>query len=308
MSEKPPSMHHVGVGVTRRRIEITGPSGRKLEVELAGPDDGQALIFHTGTPSAGTLFAALIEAGAGRGVRHIAYSRPGYAGSERDAERSVADCVQDVSAIADQLGLEQFLTVGTSGGGPHALAFAALLAHRVRAAATIASVAPRLADGLDWAAGMGEENLEEFGAAEAGEEQLLAYLERARAELASATGAELQDALGDLLCEADRRALTGAYAEHLAESMRAALARGPWGWFDDDMAFLREWGFDLGAIARPVTIWQGEQDRFVPYSHGQWLAERVPAAGAQLRPRHGHLSLAIDSYGEVLDDLIARAG
>jgi pimeloyl-ACP methyl ester carboxylesterase len=308
MSEKPPRMHGAPVGVTRQRIEIAGPSGRKLEVELAGPDDGQALIYHTGTPSAGTLFVALIEAGAARGVRHIAYSRPGYAGSDRDAGRRVADCAQDVGAIADQLGVEQFLTVGSSGGGPHALACAALLGQRVRAAATIAGVAPRLAEGLDWAAGMGAENLDEFHAAEAGEEQLLAYLERERAELARASGAELHAALGDLLSEPDRRELTGAYAEHLAESMRAALARGPWGWFDDDMAHMREWGFDLGAITRPVTIWQGEQDRFVPFSHGQWLAEHVPAAAAQLRPRHGHLSLAIDSYGEVLDDLIARAG
>jgi pimeloyl-ACP methyl ester carboxylesterase len=169
------------------RLQIDGARGR-LDVELGGPDDGQVVVFHTGTPSAGTLFASMIDAGSERGLRHVVYSRPGYGTSQRAAGRSVGDCALDVAAIADALGIERFFTVGWSGGGPHALACAALLPERVIAAATIASVAPRSAEGLDWLAGMGQENLDEFAAAEAGEEQLLAFLEPARAELVSAAG------------------------------------------------------------------------------------------------------------------------
>jgi pimeloyl-ACP methyl ester carboxylesterase len=289
-------------------MRIVGPHGRRIDVEIAGAEDGQALVFHTGTPSAGMLFAPLVEAGAARGLRHIAYSRPGYGRSDRLPGRAVADCAEDVVAIADELGVEQFFTLGWSGGGPHALACAALLPERVFAAATIASVAPRRAEGLDWPEGMGAENLEEFGGAEAGEEQLLAYLEREGAEMARASGPDLRAALGDLLSEVDNSVLTGEFADYLAASMHAGLAHGLWGWFDDDLAFIRDWGFDLDSVARPVTIWQGEQDRFVPFAHGAWLAGHVAGARPLLCPDHGHLSLAVGSYGEVLDDLIASAG
>jgi len=106
-------------------LQIEGASGR-LDVQIGGPADGQTVVFHTGTPSAGRLFAPMIDAGAERGLRHVVYSRPGYATSDRRAGRSVADCVSDVTAITDALGVQRFFTVGWSGGGPDALACAAL--------------------------------------------------------------------------------------------------------------------------------------------------------------------------------------
>src|SRR5476649_965370 len=115
------------------RLQIEGPAGR-LDVELSGPADGEVVVFHTGTPSAGSLFGPTVDAGTQRGLRHVAYSRPGYGTSERWAGRSVADCALDVAAILDALGIERFFTVGMSGGGPHALACAAILPERVIAA------------------------------------------------------------------------------------------------------------------------------------------------------------------------------
>jgi pimeloyl-ACP methyl ester carboxylesterase len=288
------------------RVSVAGPRGQ-LDVEVGGSQDGQALVFHTGTPSGGTMFAPLVDKGAQRGLRHIAYSRPGYASSDRCAGRAVADCALDVAAVADALDIERFFTAGWSGGGPHALACAALLPERVIAAATIAGVAPRFADGLDWLDGMGQENLDEVAAAEAGEEQLLGFLEPFREQIMSATGTELYAVLGDLLSEVDRSLLTGQYADYLADSERQGLARGVYGWFDDDMAFMRDWGFDVADVSRPVTVWQGAQDRMVPLAHGEWLAAHVPGARARLLQEHGHLSLALALYGEILDDLIASA-
>jgi pimeloyl-ACP methyl ester carboxylesterase len=294
--------------VSERTLQIAGPDGRKLEVELSGPDEGRPLIFHNGTPMAGRMFAPMVAQGAERGVRHIAYSRPGYCGSERDAGRTVADCARDVAAIADELGIERFLTVGWSGGGPHALACAALLPERTMAAATLAGVAPANAQDLDWLDGMGEENIEEFAAARAGEDQLSSYLQADRTETLDSSAEDLHAALGDLLSDVDGAVLSGEFAEYFAAAMKAALEHGIWGWFDDDLAFFSDWGFDLGAIAVPVTIWQGEQDRFVPFGHGRWLAEHVSGSSAQLPSDQGHLSLAIGSYARVLDDLIAAAG
>jgi pimeloyl-ACP methyl ester carboxylesterase len=284
---------------------ITAAGARKLEVELSGPDSGEAVMFHHGTPAAGNVPEARVQAGAARGLRHIAYSRPGYAGSDRSERRTVAECATDVAAIADALGVERFFTIGHSGGGPHALACAALLGDRVIAAATIASIAPRDADGLAWLEGMGEENIQEFAALDAGDAELLAFLQRARKEFAGATGEQLRAAFGDLLSDVDRDALTGDFVDFLAKNTSSALAPGVWGWFDDDLACLGEWGFDLGSVSRPVTIWQGAQDRFVPFAHGEWLARRVSGARAELRANGGHLSLATANYGDVLDGLLA---
>ena len=286
-----------------KRRTIAARDGRALEIELAGPEEGQLVVQHHGTPSAGRLFAPDVQAGEQRGLRHVTYSRPGYADSDRSAGRSVADCVADVDAILDALGVEQAYVVGASGGGPHALACAALLPARVLAAATMGSPAPADAEGLDWGAGMGAENLEEFATAREGEGPLLAYLERQLSELAQAASSDIRDALGGLLSEVDHAALTGALADHLAMSTGEALARGLSGWVDDDLAFVRHWGFELADIARPVAVWYGAHDRFVPPAHGEWLARHIPTARAEPREQHGHLSL-IGAYGEVLDLLI----
>lgn len=291
--------------IERRRHELEGPGGRRLVVEDAGPLDGEVLLFHGGTPGTGSLYGPNLEAGAARGIRHVSYARPGYGGSERDPGRSVVDCVADTEAIADWLGVERFYSGGQSGGGPHALACAALLGERVRAAVAIASFAPRQGEGLDWLAGMAAENLEEFGAAEAGEEDLRAAIERLAPQLSAMDAGPPQEALGELLGPVDRAAYSEDGARHGAAMMRSALRNGIWGWFDDDLALVTEWGFDLAAIRVPVAIWHGGDDRMVPLAHGRWLAERVPGARARLLPEEGHLSLAFNRYGDILDDLLA---
>jgi pimeloyl-ACP methyl ester carboxylesterase len=138
----------------------------------------------------------------------------------------VASCAADVTAITETLGIERFLTVGWSGGGPHALACAALIPEQTLAAATMAGAAPFGAADLDFLDGMGEENIEEFAAAQAGEAQLLAYLKAHGTELAASTGQEIHEVLDELLSEVDRRTLSGAFAEHSARCTRVGLEHG----------------------------------------------------------------------------------
>jgi pimeloyl-ACP methyl ester carboxylesterase len=284
---------------------VSGPGGRPLEVIVSGPKDGMPLVTHHGTPGAAVPYAPTVEAAAERGLRHVTYSRPGYGGSARDEGRSVASCAADVAAILDSLGAERCYTYGESGGGPHALACAALLPDRVMKAASIAGVAPRDAEGLDWLAGMAEENVEEFAATQAGPEALRAFLEQARVSLGALTGDQVAASLGDLIGDADRRALTGAFADHLAATIGAALAGGTDGWFDDNLACVKPWGFDLAAMRVPVTVWQGDDDRMVPFAHGEWLAAHVAGARAELRRGDGHLSISLTAQTEILDDLLA---
>ena len=281
------------------------PDGRSVDVYVAGPSDGVPLVSHHGTPGAGLPFGPFVQDAADRGLRWVSYSRPGYASSTRDEGRSVADCVPDVVAILDHLGAGRFYTTGGSGGGPHSLACAALLPDRVLACSAVAAVAPRDAAGLEWTGGMGPENIDEFGAAEAGPEALERFLEGEAPGLLEATSAdELIDTMAGLLPPVDREALSGEYANATIESMHRSVRNGIWGWFDDDMAFLKDWGFSLDAIEAPVAIWQGRQDRMVPFAHGDWLAEHTAGARSHLLDDHGHLSIAVSSFDRVLDDLL----
>jgi pimeloyl-ACP methyl ester carboxylesterase len=289
-----------------RRTRIQAPDGRALEILSDGPEDGDLVFLHLGTPSAAELFGPHVEAGASRGLRHVTYSRPGYGDSDRVEHRAVADCVAHVAAIADAMGAERFYVTGWSGGGPHVLATAALLADRVLAASTMGGVAPVDATGLDWLAGMGDENMEEFEAMKAGPEALEAYLIPEAEKMEKVTTEDVSASLGDLVSAADHEALTGAYGPYAVAGMRRAVRQGIWGWFDDDAELMAPWGFELDAIAVPVTVWQGGQDRFVPPAHAEWLAATIPGATLRLLPDEGHLSIKITEYGNALDDLIER--
>ncbi len=285
-------------------LSVAADDGRALEVVVGGPPDGRPLVFFHGTPGAAGPFDRLIQVGAERGIRHIAYSRPGYSRSDRQPGRTVASCAADVAAIADALGYDRFYCSGGSGGGPHSIACAALIPDRVIAVAAIATPAPVDAQDFDWAAGMGQENLEEYAAARTGERELQDYLEREAAAVNGATAEELLGVWRELFCESDRRVLSGAYAEHTVRQIERSLATGIWGWLDDDLALMADWGFELDQVAAPVHIWHGAEDQFVPVAHGDWLAGHLPGARAELRPGDGHLSITLSSYGEILDALL----
>ena len=283
------------------------PDGRDLDVLTAGADSSDAFLMINGTPSgveAQPEDLALIES---RGLRYVTYGRPGYGDSTRVPGRSVADLAADVRHLVAALGMRRLFVLGWSGGGPHALACAALLPDLAVRVATIGGVAPYDAEGLDWLAGMAPENIEEFGAAAAGPAELQANLETQSAGLTTITAADVTAWFGELVPEVDQAALTGAFADFMAASCRDSVRTGIWGWYDDDVAFLRDWGFDLDAIRVPVTIWQGTEDRMVPFAHGRWLAEHVPGATARLLEGEGHLSLGVSAFERIIDELVDGA-
>lgn len=282
---------------------VATPDGRSLEVLVEGALGGRVLLFHSGTPSGVTSFGVLARYAAQRELQLVSYSRPGYGDSSPRQNRSVSDVAVDVTTILDALNIDRFLTLGWSGGGPHALACAALLPERCAGAAVLAGVAPFDAQGLNWFSGMGPENVEEFGATLAGLGPLTTYLEGQRSHLQHVTGDQIAAALGGLVPPVDKAALTGEFADEIAQSFRRALLNGIDGWRDDDLAFAKPWGFDLESVDVPVAIWQGRQDRMVPFAHGQWLAEHVSGARVHLYDDHGHLSL-VQQVDRILDDLV----
>jgi pimeloyl-ACP methyl ester carboxylesterase len=289
-----------------REHTVAGPGGRALRVLDVGEPGGVPVVVHHGTPGSSGFYKRWLEDAAERGIRLIGYDRPGYGGSDRHAGRSVADVAADVEAICDQLGLARVVTHGRSGGGPHALACAALLGDRVAAAATLCSVGPFDAADLDFLTGMGEDNVVELGAAVAGESALAPLLEQLSERILAADPEELAGELASILSPPDVEVVNAGLATELLESIRAGVGSTRVGWLDDDLAFVRSWGFELSSIAVPVALWQGRQDLMVPVAHGEWLAQHIPGVEAHLSDADGHLSIEQRRIGDVHAWLLER--
>lgn len=274
----------------RTRQVTKAPDGRTLTFAEWGDLAGVPVFAMHGTP--GCRLNRHPSAALVRSTRAwvISYDRPGYGGSDRRRGRTVADAAGDVAAIADRLGIAQFSVYGISGGGPHALAVAALLGDRVIRAACIVSVAPFETLGDDWFSGMDPENVREYGWALESEERLAAELERVDRQYRQQVATDPANALeGHQLPESDR-AIMGRkeFAEVARESAIEQTRNGIWGWVDDDLAFLTPWGFDPAAIAVPTHVWYGTQDVLTPPRHGEWIASTVPGAIVRLN-KLGHL-------------------
>ena len=254
------------------------------------------ILHHHGTPLAGGPHEPWIDDARDRGARLVCYDRPGYGGSTPVPGRTVGDA----AAIMDALGVERFVTWGISGGGPHALACAALLSDRVVAAASLAGLAPFDASGLNYFAGMGEENIKEFGLTMAGREYIEPYAEAAGEMMRQGSVEQLAEEIASIIPEVDRVALIdGAVGEFWAGAMPATFAQGAAGWVDDDLAFVRPFGFEIESIGVPTLVVHGHKDQMVPLDHGRWLAGVIPGAEAWISEDEGHLTLYANRVRDV---------
>jgi pimeloyl-ACP methyl ester carboxylesterase len=278
---------------------ISTEDGRKIRILEAGQPDGVPILALRGSPHSRLLYDRWIEDAQSRGIRLICYERPGYGGSTAHPGRTVANAANDVAAIAKELGLNRLLVWGVSGGGPHALACAALLPDLVVAAAVLASLAPYPAEGLDYFAGMGEPNIAETLAALKSREAREQLAEADASELLRADPETLVQAWHLLLCPVDAAVLTTDFANFALRSIREGIGERRDGVVDDDIAFTTPWGFELSQIRIPVLLMHGEQDRMAPVSHGKWLASRIPNVEARFLADDGHLTLSARRIPEI---------
>jgi len=247
--------------------------------------DGPAVVWHHGSPQTGALLEPVLEATRARGLRLVSYGRPSYGGSTPRSGRDVASAATDVGQLLDALGIERAAHMGASGGGPHALACAALLPDRTTAVVSIAGLAP-FVGGFDWAAGMASDRTLRAGAQGRG----------ARAAVPE------EDV--DAFLPVDWAALEGPWAA-LGRDAGRAMQDGPDGIVDDDVAFASSWGFDPATIGVPTLLVHGGLDRVVPASHSQWLLAHLPTAELWLRPRESHVSV-LSAVPVALDWIVAH--
>ena len=285
---------------------ISMENGREIRIIEAGQPDGIPVLVHNGTPGSRLLYHLWVEDAQSRGIRLISYDRPGYGGSTPQPGRAVASAADDIAMIAKELDLDRLSVWGASGGGPHALACAALLPDLVVAAAVLASPAPYAAGGLDWFAGMGEDNVAEFSAALKGREALEQFVEAAAPGVLGADLESLVQALHSLLSPVDVAVLTEDGADYMLNCLREGIKERRNGWVDDDIAFTTPWGFELSQIRIPVMLMHGEQDWFVPFAHGKWLASKIVNVDARLSADDGHLTLSTRRIPEVHAWLVSK--
>jgi pimeloyl-ACP methyl ester carboxylesterase len=293
------------MSATVETTTVETADGRELCVEIAGGRD-RAVLVHNGMPNSRHLYERWIEDAQRRQIQLISYDRPGYGRSTAQPGHSVADGAADVRAIAQALGIEQLGVWGISGGGPYAVACAALLPDLVVASAVLGSIAPWDAEGLDYFAGMGEDNKEDIQLYFSDREAARSRADAQRTELLSVTADQITEAWASLVSEVDATVIVGDFAEWLVECFRDGLAPGVEGWWDDGVASLEPWGFEFADVRVPVKVWHGRHDRFVPFQHGQWLAEHLPNAEANLSETDGHLTLIVNRVPEVHEWLLAH--
>ena len=272
--------------------------GRFLEYFDNGISSTSAIVFHHGTPAHASLWSAWLDLAATRGIRALSFSRAGYGISDRNEGRTVFANNGDVRELLDSFGIRDFISIGWSGGGPHALATTMMTGSK--GAITLAGVGEYGAPDLDFLAGMGPENEEEFGEALKGEAEISAWMDKNAVPFKDVTDNEIREALGGLIGDVDKKALDGVIADEYATATRKGLAVSFDGWIDDDIAFVQPWGFALADISVPVHIWQGDDDFMVPHAHSYWLEKHIPTGKLNFVPGHGHISLIADYKNEII--------
>ena len=286
--------------------EVATQDGRVLKVLEDGDHMGRPVLVHNGMPNSRLLFAPDVRSAERLGIRLISYDRPGYGGSTRRPGRSVADCAEDVRAIARALDIDRLGVWGISGGGPHAIACAAVLPDLVMCVGVLASVAPWGAEGLDYFAGTGEWNVEQVSLMLEDPAAARVKCEDNRVQMLTQTLPELMEFLKTLLAPVDAAALTGELGQYVIDVTRSGMATSSDGWWDDGLAILKPWGFEFGSIRTPVLLLHGRHDRFVPFAHGEWLARTIPGVEARLTEDDGHLTLTTHHLDEVHSWLLER--
>jgi pimeloyl-ACP methyl ester carboxylesterase len=278
---------------------------RTVRVREAGDPGGSPVLYFHGTPGSRLDVSFGDEIAAEAGVRLVSFDRPGYGGSSPGpfGLRSVGS---DALIVASELGVQRFATLGLSGGGPFALATAAVDPGRVTRVGVASGAGPfqevpgaadRLSEIDARAAGMIAGNPAEAAATFAS-----GFLS---SEVLDQGDDAVREAFDGALSERDRILFADpVIGTKVIASMREGLRQGPGGAGWDNVAWVGPWDIDLAAIETPVLLWYGEDDLMAPPAHGWWLHEHLPNSQLVLRSGEGHFG-HVDHFAEVLQALTA---
>lgn len=264
---------------------------RRVAVCDAGDPDGSVVLYFHGSPGSRLDVAFGDEVAKAAGVRVVSFDRPGYGGSQ-PAPFGLASIARDVEVIADTLGIGRFASFGWSGGGPFALASAAVLGERVSRVGVASGPGPfqEVPGGLEF---LGEGDLAALA---------LLPAEPVRAAEKFAEGSEIMLSVRDdegaltmgmeaLLGEADADVFADPALRHhlfvmISEGLRQGTIGGGW----DNVAWVGPWDINLSDVRCPVHLWYGQDDPMIPLTHGRWLEQHLKQATLTTLAGEGHLA------------------
>ena len=266
--------------------------GRLLEYATNGLPRASSVIFHQGTLNDLCQWRSWLVELKNRELGAVAFNRSGYGRSSAKEGRCAIDIGNDVRELADLLDLEHYVSVGWSGGGPHALATA--FDPRCKGVVTLAGLAPFNQPDLDFYEGMKQNDVDEYTAALHDINDLIIRLEAG--------------AGNDEFCTPDEHAIAMPSFEEIAAAILRTKEFGLRCIVDDYSSYLSPWGFSVTGIQVPVIVFQGGLDENVPFGHARWLASKIPNAVLNSKPGEGHISLILNNRGEIVREAIRLLG
>ena len=236
------------------------------------------------------------------GVRLITVDRPGHGLSEFQPKRQLLDWPDDVTALADHLGLNRFAVSGASFGGPYALTCAYKIPERLTAVGLISSFAPQDRPG----ANEGRATAVRFLLGAARRAPWLGKLFMGmQARMMRGDPERLGRQLFASAPDSDKALFEQPQVlAVLLETMREGLRAGGQGPAWEGTIMVRPWGFRLEDITIAVHIWHGEADTNNPLQCGEYLRDTIPNTRATFLPGEGHL-FYYKRWGEILEALVA---
>jgi pimeloyl-ACP methyl ester carboxylesterase len=191
--------------------------------------------------------------------------------------------------------------MGTSGGGPHALAVAAAHPERITAVSVIVGAAPLEPDEVSRLVGV---NAAGYAAAERGWNALHELLASVRLRILGEEG--MAGVLSDAPPE-DRAIMRDPAWQRMARANNAeALRQGAEGWTDESMALHHGWDFDLESVRPSVTWWHGDNDMNAPLSAMRRAAAMLPAVDLRIWHNEGHFA-SLTHEAEIVRELLSRS-
>jgi len=278
-------------------IKLSG--GRALSFEQYGDPTGIPVIGFHGTPGSRLALQVISEAAKANNLRVIAIDRPGYGQSDPMSRPTFSLYINDIAELADALSFRKFIAWGTSGGGPFALACAAVLRERVISVGVVSGIGPL----------RNQHSIDEMIAPN----RIMFSISR------------ISPAVGSFIISRMIKASLPGMKDHvrnrtspspnitpqtfaiIQSDQEEAIRNGGKGICFDMTLLWQKWDFALADIEAPVHIWHGDKDNLAPPDLARYVASNVPNAKLVMYSGEDHVGPITRHMNEIMQTLRSDA-
>ena len=282
---------------------ITLLDGRILGYAEYGDSSGFPIFyFHGGQES--RLSSKFMDSVALRlNIRLISPDRPGIGNSTFQANRQFLDWGNDISQLADSLGLSKYSVFGLSGGAPHVLACILSDSSKIEKASIISGATPYNYKGTLKGMWLPVKIIHWF-ASWKNDKQLRKFIQSDFDGLVNKPEKRIKQ-FQKYLPKPDKTLMTNhpAYGWEFLEGSKESYRQGIEGVVQEWKLYISDWGIDLKSIQFPITLWYGTKDKMAPIYRGLFYDTELPNSTLKLIDNQGHFSLIRNHLDEILIEL-----